>query len=178
MKLLPLSEADLPLYIQMFCDPDYMKELGGAVNEEKAGAILLRHITFTKAGTGLVLKMVPDVGEDYTFTSEEEHERIQQGVGSLCIWRCDREEQISSEMGWGVATAYQGRKFASKATKLFLETIITSQKERWGDIYASTGVNNAPSLALCQRLGFQFFSDFEMDFYGKKIPAKQFLLKP
>lgn len=56
------------------------------------------------------------------------------------------------ETGWLVLPAVQGRGVATSATALVIERARTEGKHRY--LYAYPSVDNAPSNAICRRLGF------------------------
>ena len=178
MKLIPVVENDLPLYESMFTDETYMADLGGAVDKEQALTILQKHILHIESGRGIVLKIIPTEGLDYSACDYDSRALaiLLSGFGSVCLWKMESEGKETTEVGWGILPEFQGKGFGTKAVMALIEYARIDGKEKWGTLHASTGVGNVASNKLCKKLGFSFLSDFNMEFYGKFIKANRYEL--
>jgi RimJ/RimL family protein N-acetyltransferase len=72
----------------------------------------------------------------------------------------------------GILIKFQNKGFATLA----LNQLLSKAKEsgRWGVIHAMTNVNNIASNKLCERVGFQFLEEIEMEYDGCMLPAKHY----
>jgi RimJ/RimL family protein N-acetyltransferase len=87
-----------------------------------------------------------------------------EGVGWVGYWEHDwRDEQVW-EVGWAVVPSFQGRSIASSATTQLIEAARAEQQRR--SMHAFPMVENAPSNAICRRLGFTLLG--EVDFPGRR----------
>ena len=83
-----------------------------------------------------------------------------EAVGWVGYWdHTWREEQVW-ETGWAVLPASQGRGIASAATSQLLERARAQEHRRY--VHAYPKVENAPSNAICRKLGFELLG--EVDF--------------
>lgn len=175
MRFEEVSQEDLPLYLQMFCDAEYMKYLGGPNTPEAAESMLKAHIRYHSAGKGMTFKIIPDV-EDWPETERANSELVasgQLGVGTVCIWQSEYKDEPCVEMGWGVARVFQGRGFGAKAVRLLLEKA-REDRAKWTNIHVFTDVNNEASIRLCNSLGFIFEDECEVDYNDKMFPARHY----
>ena len=133
--------GDLPLLQRLLGDPAMMEHLGGPEPEEKIASRQKRY----EQDPGC-LKIVAG-GED---------------LGWVGYW--DREwrgEQVY-EVGWAVLPAAQGRGVATAATRLAIEAAREAGRHR--AIHAFPNVENAPSNAICAKLGFTLLGAQEFEF--------------
>jgi RimJ/RimL family protein N-acetyltransferase len=154
MKLVPLSNEDIDLYIEMFSDPVYMVDLGGPQPLEKIPRILEKQIQCNNSKTGLVLKIVPEEddwqiakqrweartsGENvegktfFAYNDPDNRTKWMKGIGSLCLWKGEHNGQSINEIGYGVLPTYQNYGFTSTAVKLLLEIARNDFDDRSGD---------------------------------------------
>jgi RimJ/RimL family protein N-acetyltransferase len=169
MKLVPLSRDDLDLFVSMFGDPEHMAELGGVHPLEKIPSILDKHIGYAEKGTSVTFKIVPTEEDLESYHCDL---KTGEGVGTVCLWEGEFENQPVSEIGWGVATRYKGCGFATKAVRMLLE--LAKQSGRWGVIHAFTTVTNTPSNAMCARLGFSLLGECDIDYDGRPLRANHY----
>lgn len=175
MKLILVSLEDMLLYEKMFMDEDYMAYLGGAQTQEQTVSILERHIRYSETGKGKVLRIIPDdedFGDRLDIVKQNIAEKgwfdYRQGVGSLCVmegFHCFHKEVPLTQVGWGMLTQYHGFGFATKALQLLFDSL-KGEESRWGNLHAFTGIANAPSNKLCQRLGFELVEETLMEGFG------------
>lgn len=176
MKLISVGENDIALYESMFTDENYMTDLGGAVDKEQALIVLRRHLSHIESGRGMVFKIIPSEGDDYSSSDYDERALsiLLSGIGCVCLWKMEADGTETTEIGWGILPEFQGKGFATKAVGMLIELARIDGKEKWGTLHASTGINNIASNKLCKRLGFSFLSEFDMNFYGKLIKANRY----
>jgi len=146
MELQDISLEDLPLWEQMQCDPVMMAELGGPHPREKIPNILKNVLSYVESGRAWAYKIILD----------------EQAVGSIGIWESDYEGQPINEITWMVLPAYQGRGICSQAVRAVLDK--AHMEGRWDVIHAFTGVNNAPSNAVCRKAGFSMLEVCDVDY--------------
>src|SRR5260221_358347 len=75
-----------------------------------------------------------------------------QAVGSVGYWERTWRDETVYETGWLVLPAFHGRGIASAATALALSWAREDRKQRF--VHAFPAVDNAPSNAICRKLGF------------------------
>jgi len=179
MRLVPLNDGDLDLYLSMFCNESYMRYLGGCSSEESVKRILGAHIRYYNENKALVFKVVPD-REDWNkaatngkiLPSESVITESYNGIGSVCVWEGFYQDSPVVEIGWGVAIPFQGFGFATEAVKLILD--LAKDDIRWSEIHVFTDVENVPSIRICEKLHFAFIEDTEVDYNDKMFPAKHY----
>jgi RimJ/RimL family protein N-acetyltransferase len=85
-----------------------------------------------------------------------------EGVGWVGYWEREWQGQDVYEIGWSVIPAFQGRGIAGSAT---LEAIAIARSERKRRfLHAYTSVDNAPSNAICRKLGFTLLGPCEVEY--------------
>jgi RimJ/RimL family protein N-acetyltransferase len=146
-RLEPWGEGDLPLLEQLMGDPMMTEHLGGPESPEK---IVERH--------GRYLKALPGVVEMFKVVDESG-----QSVGSVGYWeRDDADLGKVFETGWAVLPAFQGRGIATTATARVIAVLKARQKHRY--LYAFPSEDNAPSNAICRKLGFELVGLTEYEY--------------
>jgi RimJ/RimL family protein N-acetyltransferase len=159
MELIPFTEADEWLTVALETDPRVMAELGGPWSPEEARATHARRLKSAAEQGSWGLKIVPDAETG--------------PVGSLSLWHSEWDGQPLSEAGWMVLPQHQGRGHASAGLRLLLER--AEADGRWGDIHAFPGATNAPSNALCRKLGFELVGGGEADYAGRRFPVNHWV---
>jgi len=146
--LQPWSEDALPLLEKLLGDPEMMTHLGGPESKEQ---ILRRHQRYLH---------LPESGIDHMFiivwgpNSE--------AVGNVGYWKKTWREQSVYEMGWLVLRAYQGKGIATKAAAAVIEHARVAPKYQF--IHAFPSVANAPSNAICRKLGFTLVEECQVEY--------------
>jgi RimJ/RimL family protein N-acetyltransferase len=143
IRLEPWSEGDLPLLQALLGDPVMMKHLGGPESEEK---IAKRQARYEQ----------PD-SKQFKIIDEA----TGRGVGWVGYWDRDWQGERVYEIGWSVLPRFQGRGIAGSAT---LEAIAIARRE--GErrfLHAYPSVDNAPSNAICRKLGFTLVGPCEFE---------------
>jgi RimJ/RimL family protein N-acetyltransferase len=144
VRLEPWGEGDLSLLEQLMGDPEMMRHLGGPESPEK---IAERQARYERADSGM-FKIVDEA------TSE--------AVGSVGYWeRTWRDEQVY-EIGWSVLPAFQGRGIAVAATAQAIALAGSERKHRF--LHAFPSIENAPSNAICRKLGFTLVEECEFEY--------------
>ena len=146
VKLQPWSDGDLPLLEKLLGDPQMMEYLGGPETEEQ---IRKRHQRYLRLPeTDHMFKVV--LGS----TSE--------AVGCIGFWEKKWREQLVYETGWHILPDYQGLGMATTAGEL----VITHARleDRYRFLHAFPSVDNAPSNAICRKLGFTLIEACEFEY--------------
>jgi len=136
-RIVPWSEGDLPLLHRLLGDAAMMEHLGGPESPEK---IEERHGRYLAGeGPAKMFKVVE------TSTGES--------VGSVGYWERESHEGQVFETGWMTLPEFQGRGIATEATRQVIDECRGERKHRY--LYAYPSVENAPSNAICRKLGFE-----------------------
>jgi RimJ/RimL family protein N-acetyltransferase len=144
----PWSEGDLQLLERLMGDPAMTEHLGGPETPQK---IRERHELYCRlADTGKGRMFAIVVGPD-------------KGVaGSVGYWEKELRGQHVWETGWSVLPEFQGLGLATRATSLVLERARSEGKHRY--IHAFPSVDNAPSNAICRKLGFTLVEEADFEY--------------
>ena len=134
-RIEPWGDGDLPLLERLVGDPAMMAHLGGP--ESRSGSPSGRP-GISCPGSRQYRIVDPDTGE---------------GAGWVGYWHRDWRGSEVFEIGWSVAPEHQGRGLARAATALVIALARAEPEPRFMHAYPS--VDNAPSNAICRRLGFQ-----------------------
>jgi RimJ/RimL family protein N-acetyltransferase len=138
------GKDDLPLLEQLLGDPKMMEHLGGPESAEK---IAERQNRYEQDGSGMFKIVDESSGE---------------AVGSVGYWERRWRDQDVYETGWSVLPAFQGRGIAGEATSLVIDLARSEGKHRY--LHAFPSVDNAPSNAICRKLGFKLLEDVEFEY--------------
>ena len=141
----PWGAGDLPL-LEKLNDPEMTKHVGGPESPEKLAD---RQTRYEKEDSRQYKIVVEPGGE---------------GVGWVGYWETTARDQEVWEMGWAVIPSFQGRGIASSATAQLIGKARAELQRRF--VHAFPMVENAPSNAICRKLGFTLLG--EIDF-----PARQ-----
>jgi RimJ/RimL family protein N-acetyltransferase len=142
VRIEPWDEGDLPLLQQALLDPAMTAYLGGPETPEKVAE---RQTRYERPGSRQY-KVVVD-GE---------------GAGWVGYWEREWLDQDVYEVGWSVLPAFQGRGVAGRATAQLIEVARTEDDRRFMHAYPS--VENAPSNAICRKLGFVLLGEHEFEY--------------
>lgn len=125
-----------------------MTHLGGP---EPEAALDDRHERIRRnaaAGTGRMLMIVvPDSPDP---------------VGFVGYWDADWNDQAVYETGWSVLPGFQGRGLAVAAAKAALQLAADDRRHTWA--HAFPKVENAPSNAVCRKVGFTLMGECTVEF--------------
>jgi RimJ/RimL family protein N-acetyltransferase len=144
LRLEKWSAADLPLLEKLLGDPAMTEHLGGPESHEK----LVERLERFARPESRMFKIVDDA------TGE--------AVGSVGYWEKEwRGEQVY-ETGWSVLPEFQARGIATAGTELAIASARAERKHRY--LHAFPSVANAPSNALCRKLGFTLVDECEFEY--------------
>jgi RimJ/RimL family protein N-acetyltransferase len=148
VRLEPWAKGDLPLLEQLLGDPRMMEHLGGPESPEKIAERQLRYERLTNPAEAGVFKVVD--------------QQTAEPVGWVGYWeRTWRDEQVY-EIGWSVLPAFQGQGIAGLATAQAIDAARSAAKHRF--VHAFPSVDNAPSNAICRKLGFTLVEESEFEY--------------
>ena len=155
VDLVPITGAERWLTEALETDPRAMAELGGPWPVEHAREAHDRRVAGVLDGSTWWFAIVPDA--------------LTGPVGTMGVWASEWAGEALSEAGWMVLPEQQGRGYASAALRRMLE--LARADDRWGDIHAFPGATNAPSNALCRKLGFVELEGGDADYAGRHFPV-------
>ena len=144
VRLEPWTDRDLPLMTALLGDPAMTEHLGGPESPEKLAGRLERYVAL-EAG---MFKIVDEA------TGEP--------VGSVGYWEREWRGGQVFETGWSVLPAFQGRGIAVAATAQAIALAAADGRHRF--LHAFPSVENAPSNAICRRLGFELLGPQEFEY--------------
>ncbi len=136
---------DLPLLERLLGDPIMTEHIGGPETPEQIRKRLERYCTDTKI---------------HMFVIVLESENL--GIGSVGYWEREWQGERVWESGWRILPAYQGKGIATHALRLIIERARTEQKHRY--IHAFPSIENLPSNAICQKMGFVLQSEIDFEY--------------
>jgi RimJ/RimL family protein N-acetyltransferase len=137
------GEGDLPVLQKALSDPAMMVHLGGPESSEK---IAERQSRYEKPGSRQYKIVFDDADE---------------GAGWVGYWERTWLDQEVYEVGWSVLPGYQGRGIAGLATAQLIEIARSENQRRFMHAYPS--VENAPSNAICRKLGFTLLEEHDFE---------------
>jgi len=146
VSLEPWASGDLPLLEQLMGDPRMTEHLGGP---ESADKLRERQGRYERVDGGDRMFKIVDAASGAD-------------AGSVGFWTKEwRDEQVY-EVGWMVVPEFQGRGIAVAATAQAIEFAKRDDKHRL--MHAFPNVDNAPSNAICRKLGFELLEACEFEF--------------
>ncbi len=122
--------------------------LGGPESAEKLAERQVKYERLPDSGTGRMFKIVD--------------EETGEAVGSVGYWDKTWREREVYETGWSVLPAFQGRGIAVEATTQAIARAKSDGKRRY--LHAFPSVDNAPSNAICRKLGFRLLGPYEFEY--------------
>jgi RimJ/RimL family protein N-acetyltransferase len=146
VRLEPWGSGDLTLLERLLGDPRMTEHLGGPENQDQ---LRERQARYERLADGDRMFKIVDVSTGA-------------GVGSVGFWNKDWREQEVYEIGWMVVPESQGRGIAVAATAQAIELAKRDDAHRF--MHAFPNVDNAPSNAICLRLGFELIGACEFEY--------------
>jgi RimJ/RimL family protein N-acetyltransferase len=143
----PWGEGDLPLVEQLMGDAAMTEHLGGPESPEKLVDRQHRYEQLADSGKGRMLKIVDEAGT---------------AAGSVGYWEKSWRDAVVWEIGWMVLPGFQGRGIAGQATEQAIVMARAEGKHRF--LHAFPSVQNAPSNAICRKLGFTLLGGCDFEF--------------
>lgn len=137
VEIVPWGIDDEPLLHALLGDPAMMTHLHGPESPEKIAARHRRYLAIAADPRGGTFKILVDG----------------QAAGWVGYWESSWAGEPAFELGWSVLPAFQGHGVATAATRLALARL--REDGRFRVAYAFPAVENAPSNALCRKLGFE-----------------------
>jgi RimJ/RimL family protein N-acetyltransferase len=143
VRIEPWAEGDFAL-LEELNDAEMTEHLGGPETQEKLAARQARYVR-------------PD-SRMFKIVDEPTGE----GIGSVGYWERSWRGEDVYEIGWGVLPSFQGRGIASTATALAVAMARAEGKHRF--LHAYPSVENAPSNAICRKLGFTLLGACQFEY--------------
>jgi RimJ/RimL family protein N-acetyltransferase len=148
VRLEPWGKDDLPLVRRLMGDPAMTEHLGGPESEEKLVERQARYERVAEGGTGRMFKIVD--------------EATGAAAGSVGYWEKEWRGGTVYETGWSVLPEFQGRGIAVEATRQAIAAARAEDRHRY--LHAFPSVENAPSNAICRKLGFTLLEECDFEF--------------
>lgn len=140
----PWTEEDLSL-LQSMNTEKMWEYLGGPETEEK---VIDRHHRYLKAVPGKTRMFTIMFGAH--------------SAGNVGYWETQWRDQDDYEIGWMVLPGFQGKGIAKRATAKLLSILRTDASH--GFVHAFPSVDNLKSNAICEKLGFLFDGETNLEF--------------
>ena len=142
MRIEPWGEGDRALLEKLLGDPEMTTHLGGPESPEK---LTERQARYEVAGSRQY-KILVD-GDD---------------AGWAGYWEREWHREHVYEMGWSVLPRFQGRRVATTATRRLID--IARAEGTLRSVHAYPSIENAPSNAICRRLGFELIGEYQFEY--------------
>jgi RimJ/RimL family protein N-acetyltransferase len=148
VRLEPWGKDDLPLLRRIMGDPAMTEHLGGPETEEKLTGRQARYEREGDPGSGRMFKIIDEsTGEP---------------AGSVGYWEKEWRGGTVYETGWSVLPGFQGRGIAAAATRHVIEATRAERRHRY--LHAFPSIENAPSNAICRKLGFELLEERDFEY--------------
>ena len=154
VRLVAWSSEDLPLLVRLNA-PEMTEHLGGPETEEQ---VLLRHQRYVAVARSGIFRDSSTERRAFVYKAVLEPDGV--GVGSVNFWEREWKGEQVYEMGWGVVPEHHG--IASAAVMQAVE-LARATKVR-AAVHAFPSVENAPSNAICRRVGFELLGTTEFEY--------------
>ena len=148
VEIRPWSKGDLSLLERLRGNPAMNVHLGGPESPDKIRERQERY--YTSSQTGINPMFVIVVGDD------------KKPAGSIGYWEKAWKGQQIWETGWSVLPEFQGQGVATRATTLVVERARAAGTHRFSHAFPS--VDNAPSNAICRKVGFTLRGEVDFEF--------------
>ena len=142
VRLEPWGEGDLPLLRRLLGDPEMTRHVGGPESAEKLAERQGRYEV--------------DGSRQYRIVVDGE------GAGWVGYWEREWLGEKVWETGWSVLPRFQGRGVATEATRQLME--IARAERALRSVHAYPSVDNAPSNAICRKVGFELLGEYEFEY--------------
>ena len=139
VRVEPWGPGNLALVERLMGDPAMTEHLGGPESPEKLAD---RQRRYEQPGSGM-----------YRIVDEASGE----AVGSVGYWEREWRGERVFEAGWSVLPEFQGRGIATDAMAQAIELAQGERTHRF--MHAFPNVENAPSNAICRKLGFTLLEE-------------------
>lgn len=156
VRLVPWGPDDRPLLDVLLADPSMMEHLGGP---ETSAQLDERQARYAAPNS-----------RQYKVLVDEEP------AGWVGYWEREWQGQLTWETGWFVAPAFQGRGVATRAMQELIAVIGAEPESR--SVHAFPSVDNAPSNAVCRKLGFELLGEVPFEYpAGHPIRCNDWVLR-
>ncbi|MFE5670758.1 GNAT family N-acetyltransferase [Agromyces sp. NPDC056523] len=160
VSLRPWSVDDLDL-LRRANAPELTAHLGGPETDEQ---VIARHARYAKGRLDGSAWMSAIVTPDHP-----------EGVGTIGFWPHEHHGRAGFEAGWTVLAEHQGRGIARAALQLLVDEARAVDPTR--ELLAFPRVDNAPSNAICRRIGFRLEGVEEFEYpKGTWLPSNVWVL--
>jgi RimJ/RimL family protein N-acetyltransferase len=146
ITLLPWTEAGLDL-LRALNTPTQKAHLGGPETEAKLLDRQRRYMESNASGGETRMFRIGLAGE---------------AVGAIGYWERQWQGQTVYETGWEIRPGFHGRGIAGAAGRLLLAQLGGEARHR--HVHAYPAPDNAPSNAICRKLGFVLLGPCEVEF--------------
>ena len=143
-RIEPWGEGDLPLLEKLLGDPEMMRHLGGPEDPE---SIAHRQIDYERQDS-----------RQFRIVDGE----TQAAVGWVGYWELTWREDQVFEIGWSVLPGSHGQGFGSQAAGQAIALAKAEHRHRF--LHAFPSVDNAPSNAICRKLGFTLLEECRFEY--------------
>jgi RimJ/RimL family protein N-acetyltransferase len=144
VRLEAWSERDRGLLARLVGDPAMMEHLGGPESAER----------------------IADRQRRYEATDSKQYRIVDdgtgQGIGWVGYWEREWLGDPVFEIGWSVLPAFQGRGAAGAAAAAAIEDARAQRSRQF--LHAFPALDNAPSNAICAKLGFTLLGAREVEY--------------
>ena len=154
VRIEPWGPGDFAL-LEALNAPAMTEHLGGPESAEK---VLDRQRRYELADSGMFKIVVGD-----------------EAVGSVGYWEREWHDEQVYELGWMVVPEFQGRGVAGRATELVLAIVRAEGRLRFA--HAFPAVDNAPSNAICRKLGFTLLGSHDFEYRGSVMRCNDWRLE-
>jgi RimJ/RimL family protein N-acetyltransferase len=155
LELLPWTTGDMALLVALN-SPEMTEHLAGPESAEQLDRRLQRYLADASSMYRVVFDGV--------------------AVGSVGFWEREWKGRDVYETGWAVLTAYQGRGIASRAVEQVIS--LARSARRFDEIHAFPAPGNAPSNAICRKLGFELLGEVQFEYpKGHWAPSNDWRLR-
>ena len=148
VRIEPWSKDDFPLLEKLLGDPRMTEHLGGPESHERLAARQRRFEKLAESGNDRMFKII-----DAT---------THESIGSVGYWERTWRGKEVYEVGWSTLPAFQGRGIAGKATSMAIALAREDGRHRF--MHAFPSIDNAPSNAICRKLGFTLIEECDFEY--------------
>ncbi len=141
----PWGRGDLWLMERLLGDPAMTVHLGGPESPQKLAE---RQARYEQPGSRQYKIVAGDPGE---------------AVGAVGYWEKEWRRGTVWEVGWLVLPEQQGRGLASASMRLLFD-LISGDGTHHRFVHAFPAVANAPSNAICRKLGFELLGEHDFEY--------------